>query len=113
VVGTDAENRDPVVLADLCDVIDIAIQHYPADAGGHCRPGYLRQSGSTHRFEDDSIRVRFGSRLNDAQNLLTLGDRIVFGVDNLDVRARRRAVPRRRGLLDLISLSLVVSETGI
>ncbi len=90
-------------LANLRDVFDIPIQHDPADAGGHRGPRHLRQSGSAHGFEDDSIGVRIGSRLNDIQNLLTLRDRIVFGVDNLNVHAQTPGrFLRGRGLLDLI-----------
>ena len=72
----------------------------PAADGG---PSHLRQSRPAHGFEDDSVGMSIGSRLNDTQNLLALGDRIVFSVDNLDVHAQSPGrFVCRRGLLDLI-----------
>src|SRR4029077_6600399 len=53
VVGADAKNRDAMGLADLRDVVDIPVQHDPADAGADSGPCNLREGRPTHRFEDD------------------------------------------------------------
>ena len=63
-------------------------RHHPCDPCACRGASYLRQRGSTHWFEHDSIRQRFGARLDDVQNLLALDNRIVVGINDLDFYAQ-------------------------
>src|SRR6185437_10446379 len=76
-VRTHAEDWNLGGLSHLSDVFDVTVQHDPADAGGHRGTSYLRQSGSTHRFENDSIGQGFGTRLDDVKDLLALDNGII------------------------------------
>src|ERR1700693_4781671 len=102
-VGAYSEDGNAAGFAEFGNVFDVAIQHHPADAGGGRGASHLRQRGSAHGFENDSVRLRVGSRLNDIQNLLTLGDGIIVSVDDLNIDAEASGgCFSVRSLLDLI-----------
>ena len=74
------------------NVIHLVIQHHPANSGRRRRPRHLRKGCSTRRFEHDRVRPHHPRILHVMQQLLTLGQRVVVGVNDLHFHAQP---PRR------------------
>src|SRR5690242_16016990 len=92
--------------AKLGNVIGVAIENSPADAGGGCGAGNLGQGGSADRLKNDSVgAVRFFG-LNSFQELRALRDGVVVRVNHLELDAELAG--SRFGRLRLLDLIIVV-----
>jgi len=87
----------------LREVVSLSIQNHPSDACAHRCPGDLRKAGRPRRFKHNRIGSPLGSRLNNLQQLLALINRIVIGINDLQLRAQlARRVFSGCGLLNLV-----------
>ena len=87
-VGADGEYWNRATATKFADVVGIAVDDSPPDAGsdsgfsnlGHPRPNRLDQNGSGPQY----------GILNDFDKLLSLVDGVVIGVDDLNLDAESR-----------------------
>src|SRR5271155_2698726 len=63
----------------------VMVQHNPANISGHGGAGHLRKPGSARRLEHNGIRTRPGRTLDVVQQLLALRNRVIVGVDDLQL----------------------------
>src|SRR6185369_12862096 len=102
-VGRDTKHRPGVAVAKLAHILHIlAIENHPPYFRGRRRAGGLSER-SPNRLEENGVRTLAGRALNEVQNNLTLLNRIVLGMNNLNLNAElRRCRLSRDYLLDLI-----------
>ena len=95
-VGADGENRNRGTLAQLRKIICVVVQNNPANIRGDGGTSHLRKCGSARRLENDCIGTQRRRSLDEVQQLLALRDRIVAGMNDLDVYVQPPGSLKRR-----------------
>src|ERR1051326_917074 len=84
-------------------IIDIAVEYPPANAGKHSGFRYTDQPSGCQRLEENAIRPRF-SGLYKIKQLRTLFNGIILCKNELDIRAKMAC-----GLLGCFGLFLLIA----
>src|SRR5258708_23170542 len=107
-VAADGKNRNMRRLPELAEIVRFMVQDDPANVSSHSGTGHLRKRCSTRRLKNDRIRTRRRGTLNEVKELLTLRNRVVAGMNNLEINPQAsRSFLRRRRLLLLVIVVVV------
>lgn len=100
-----AEDGEAGGISQSIEVLNVAVQNHPADAGSDGSLCRTNQPRRRQRLEQNGIRARTRRRLNELQNLTTLGNSIVLGIENLYFGSHPvGGFPRGLGLFALVAV---------
>jgi len=94
VVRRGGKYRDRKKAAQLGNIVGVVVQQRHSNAGSGGGVRHMRMGARTGRFEQDRVGQRNGSRLDARQQLLTLHDALVVGIDDLEINAQFLAACR-------------------